>query len=361
MAGPASRAACAGLLLSSLGQAADAPSEPRRPEEVIIYGDRFARWDHTRWYAEEQLGFPTPFLLFGRVNTEARFTHLQVRAVFLCDKTWRRGSKQFEVMCDIEAVAIQGLLFDSAHTEAGEILRELDEDLSDAKVRLYVTDSGKIENVDFEGFPATDRRQEIRRENIRQIIVRLMASFHLKLPEPSLLQDGQWVEYDSELFLLPTSLVMISGSRPIYGEPPVQPRLAGMSGSQLLHQLDTYKGMLVVQSVGEGVLSDTVVVGKCASGICTLVEEESYYAAKLNGVALYDPKTGIMTERVFAVHGGATASSSTAEAMVGGSYFHTGRIRQLDERAVVDVGPTGVAAPPGVAAVGGGLAWVPME
>jgi hypothetical protein len=343
----AMRAICAGLLLGSVGEAAD---EPRRPEEVIIYGDRFARWDHTRWYAEQQIGFPLPYLLLGRVNSEARLTHLQVRAAFLCDKTWRRGARQFEVLCDIEGVGLQAVLFDRHNDKADEVLRDLDDDLTDTKLRLYVTDSGKIENVDFEGFPAADRRQGIRRENIRQIFVRLMASFHMKLPEPSLMLDGQWVEYDSELFLLPTPLLLISGSKAMPGEAAVQPRIAGMSGSELLHQLDAYKGMLVVQSVGKGLLSDAAVVG-----------EDSYYAVKFNGVALYDPDTGIMTERVYALHGRATASSPSSEIGPGAIYFHTGRIRQLDEQAVVDVGPTGVAAPPGVAAVGGGLAWVPME
>ncbi|HMV66893.1 MAG TPA: hypothetical protein PKA64_08595 [Myxococcota bacterium] len=326
--------------------------DEREPEEVLIFGDRFARWDHTRWYAEMQIGFPSPFRFYGRTNTEFRATALQVRSVLLCEKTWRRGSRQYEVLCDIEDVSLRGVSYEMSNTHVSEVLQELDDDLSKAKVRLYVTDDGRIENVDFENFPANNRREQVRRENARQIFVRLMSSFHMKLPRSSSMHEGQWVEYDSPLFLLPTAQLTeedlaameASGS-------PAPVRLASMGGSNVLNQLDKYKGQLVVQSVGTATISDG----------SEDEDSENFYAVKFNGVAIYDPSSGIMTERVYALAGRATASSALALGGSGGGYFHTGRVRMITKDAKIDVGETGRSGPPNGVALHGQIPWVPIE
>lgn len=347
------------MLLGSSGLAADGQADPptateKEPEEVIIFGDRFARWDHTRWYAEMQIGFPSPYHFYARENYSFRANQLQVRSSFLCDKTWRRGNRQFEVLCDIEEVSLRAVPFENQNVRVGEILEELDTDLTNAKLRLYVTDDGRIENVDFEDFPANNRREQVRRENARQIFVRLMASFHMKLPRSTSMYEGQWVEYESPLFLLPVPQVMedddtIAAASMLAGAATTP--YASMGGSHVLHQLDKYKGQLVVQSVGVATISDGA-------------EEEdkvNFYKVKFNGVAIYSPDSGIMTERVYALSGKATASSALADAFGGSFYYHTGRVQMITKDTKVDVGPTGRSAKPGAAATPDTLVWVPIE
>jgi hypothetical protein len=332
--------------------------DEKEPEEVIIFGDRFARWDHTRWYAEMQIGFPSPFYFYAKENHEFRATQLQVRSAFLCDKTWKRGNRQFEVLCDIEEVSLRAVMFESFNEHVTDILTELDNDLTNAKLRLYVTDDGKIDNVDFEGFEANNRRELIRRENARQIFVRLMASFHMKLPRSSSMHEGQWVEYDSPLFLLPTpqivedSTVSRGGDSTSSSAGTTAPvNFASMGGSHVLNQLDKYKGQLVVQSVGKATISD----GSESD------ESANYYSVKFDGVAIYDPNSGVMTERVYALRGKATASSALADGFGGAFYYHTGRVRMIEETTKVDVGPTGRSAKPNATATPGLLTWVPIE
>lgn len=340
------------LTLLHLTPTLDASSQaPKTPEEVIIFADPYARWDHTRWYAETQLAFPLPFLLLGRLNHEMRVSHVQLRTSILCDKSWRRGEQQFEVVCDIEAVGLQAMTWERHGEEANTILQELDDDLTAASLRLYVTDDGRVDHLSFDHFPAEDRRSQVRRENVRQLWLRLISGFHLHLPQPHKMVDQQWVEYESALMSLPTPLLLIQGSKPMLGELAAQPRFASMGGSTLVHRLDPFRGVLVVQSRGQGTLWDGAM----------LESLENFYRVELQAVAVYHPESGIMTERVYSVFGHATASSATAEAMPGAVYAHSGRLRQLGEHEVIDTGPTGRAVPASQLTPPGVLTWRALE
>jgi hypothetical protein len=327
-------------------------------DEFIIVADKFARWDNTRWYSEMQIGFPIPYPLYARVNKEFRATALQLRASFLCEKTFRRGKKGFEVRCDIEQAGLQAVPFENKAPGAEDVLAELDQALTDSAMVLFVSDDGRVNDLTLEGFSANNNRELTIRESARQLMLRLMAGFHMKLPRPETTVQGQWVEHNPALLLLPV-INQVEGMA-------FAPEGASTSNLQfetftsigssfVVHQIDRYKGHLVVQSEGRGMVTD---------GGFQEDDGGNQYAVKLTGVSLYSPDTGIMTERVYAITGETTASSRLADGWAGSMYFHSGRVRMLGEKDVVDVGPTQLVRPPGAAAGGpwGALsAWTPME
>jgi hypothetical protein len=124
-----------------------------------------------------------------------------------------------------------------------------------------------------------------------------------------------------------------------------------MGSSFVIHQIDRFKGHLVVQSEGKGLVTD----GSLAD------EGGNQYAVVLNGVSIYSPNTGIMTERVYALRGETTASSDLADGWGGSMYFHSGRVRMLNETEKVPCGTTRPVLPPGATAIDGLSVWQVME
>jgi hypothetical protein len=111
---------------------------------------------------------------------------------------------------------------------------------------------------------------------------------------------------------------------------PTDPR-ASLGSSQIVHQVNPYRGHLVVQSVGKALVAD----GGPESAT------DNLFTAAYDGVAIYDPATGVMTERVFAVRGEITANSPAATVTSDVRYYHSGRIRMLQPTEQVDVGFSG--------------------
>lgn len=300
-----------------------------KTEEVFVFADKFARWDRTRWYAEAQIGFPLPAKYIAVENLEFRVTAVQIRSQFVCEKTWRRGKKGYEVLCDIEDVSLRATAFEKKPNDPDKVLQEMDDLASKAKIRLYVMDDGRVNNIDIEGISASLQREQIVRENIRQLYMRLMAGFNLKMPKQSQMFDNQWVEYGSTLFALP-------GMR-------------SQSGGYVVHQVNPYKGHLVVQSIGDALISDGV------------EDRPSFYSVHLDSVSIYRPEDGIMTERAYVVQGMTTASSALANGFSGGNYFHTGRVQMLGERERIDCGFTARVLAPNAPPEEGVPIWEPME
>lgn len=352
LAGPA------GAVQGKVSVPTPGPEATEEPEEVIVIADRFARWDHTRWYAEMQIGFPLPYPMYAEQNWETRLVALQVRSVLSCEKTWRRGNRSFEVICDIEDISLRGVSYEDGSTHATDVLQDIDRKLTDTSLQLYVSDNGRVDNLDLAGFPGNNDREKAIRESTRQIMRRLMASFHMRLPRTSAMTEGQWMEYESPIFLLPTPVFWSpTGSNtdgpsviPGGGSSGTSTGITSMGGGYLLHQLDKYRGKLVVQSKGVATVSD----GQD--------DQPNYYSVNFDGVSIYDPDSGIMTERVYALQGQTTASSATANGFAGGLYFHAGRIQMLNPTDKVPVGFTGQVVPEALAAKHPELPrWKPIE
>lgn len=330
------------------------PVEDDGTPTITIVGDRFARWDRTRWYAEMQLGFPLPFPLYAARNNEVRVTALQVRTELFCEKAFRRGKKGFEVHCDVRDLGLQAVVFDQVAPHAQEVLDEYDRKISEADLILFASDDGRINDVGFEGFEASNNRELTQREGARQLMLRLISGFHMKVPKPENTYDGQWVEHNPALLRLPVvnQVNGMSFSPEGKGGSVQYETFTSMGSSYVVHQIDRYKGHQVVQSEGKGLVTDGA----------ENEDQGNQYLVTLHGVALYDPSSGIMTERVYAVTGETTASSRLADGWGGSLYFHSGRLQKLaDEAPKAVVGPTRRVAPPGAPATDALPAWVPME
>ena len=169
-----------------------------------------------------------------------------------------------------------------------KILTEADEKLTGAKLQIQVSDDGQVQNVDLEGLEARDQRAARINETLRILLSRMMAGFDMKLRKWNNLSEGQWVEYNAELMAMPT---------PDF--------VASRGASLLIHQLNKYRGELVVQSVGRGTIS----YGDGSS--------ENFFSTRFNGVSIYDPEEGYMTERIWSLFGTPTASSAIADGGAG--------------------------------------------
>ena len=314
-------------------------------EEVFVYDDFFARWDRTRWVVETQLGLPYGWMLYGQDNRESRVVALQNRLVLSCEKSWRLSRKIYEVDCQIEDIALKGVRFigdqvkqarrerlekqgKQAIVDLGPVLKEWDKLLTGTDIQLQVTDDGRVRDISLEGGGlvsdegVTNRRITLMEEQLRQLLMRSISVFAMRLEVKGQLKTGQWVEYNSPIFYLPGQ----DTSR---------------GSSQVIHQLNRYQGHLLVQSKGRGLVQvggdDTSATGDATSG-------SDSYKVSLDGVSIYDESSGIMSERVYSVLGMVTGGSASGD--VGDrAYFQTGRLRQLGDAEQVDVGVTSEVIP----------------
>jgi len=293
-------------------------------DEIVVYGDRFARWDNTRWLVQTQVAFPYNQWMKAERNLETRVTHVQLETVLACDKSWQLGKHGYEVDCVLEDIALRAVEFDTPPQGLDLILEEWDALATNARLQLQVMDDGRVGNVDLEDFRSLsgseNRRTREIQETLRQFFTRIMAGFHMKLPEGRAIKQGQWTEYNSTIFRFPQTA-------------------GNMNSSQVVHQMNIYKGNVVVQSVGSGLMGLNA-------------EEEGaqrYFRAEYNGVAVYDKDTGIMTERVWALKGHETGSSQSSMVMQQRSAYQTGgRLRKLQEGEVPTLGATMAVATPGL-------------
>lgn len=286
------------------GPSGDAPSGDAS-EEIVVWGDRLLRWER-RWYVQTEVAFPSGLALFAERNLEVVLAAVQVRVVLSCDRDFPMGPLLEEVHCDIEDVGIIGL--PRGHvTDADRVLAEIDATLTGANVQMQVTPAGAVPYLDLEGVPARNERTRERQEQMRQLMSRALLPFHLKLP--GTVQSGAtWRETASRLMSMPSG----TGS---------------IGNSVVSHRMDLLGDRFIVQSVGTGMLSPN-------GGV-------DYFDTWLDGVAVVDRDTGILSERVWAVRGEPTPSSPCA--MSGATYHHIGRLRMLGAREHPDVGGTWAA------------------
>ncbi len=326
------------------------------PEEVIVYGDPFARWDNTRWKVSQQMILPVPLKMVGLQNKEVWISSLQNEAVIECEKTWRKGKRFYEVACTLEEFAIRAvprLAYEAVYTrpnvpedaverlqarteKLNQILREWRDAFRTRDLTLKVGDDGRIVDVhiDEKRGGETEMEKTIRYKTI-DLLKRMMAGFHMKLPRGTGISEGtQWLDYDSALFHLPGTT-------------------RGMSGGGVVHQLNSYRSKRVVQSVGTGLVDLTPVLVAWNKDAANGFDEPGYeeledvptMKAELNGVAIYDEASGYMVERVWSVSASPTASTSYNYVFSGLAYFHSGRLIELGEHGDANLAATMAVAP----------------
>lgn len=305
----------------------------RGDDEIVVYGDLFARWQNTRWFIATEVMLPLPAFWNADRNYEMRVQAFQVRSVLACDKEWKLSGRKYQVSCIIEDIGLQAVSTEGPeYPHVGTILAEMDAKLTDARVQLQVRDNGRVTNIDLEDVPPPrNQRERLVQENLRQVLSRLVVGFDMKLRKSNFLSTGQWVETKSSLLSLPSST------------------LTPASGL-VVHQLNGYKGHIVVQTKGEGQIMEI----DSSSG------DEYSYSVDLSGVAIYDEEQGFMTERVWSMRAQRTASSFQEQGLTQGLYSHSGILRMLGDKERVNVGPTREVRTSDIVRQEGLPAWEPV-
>ncbi len=363
-------------------------AQAQDPEELIVYGDDFARWEETRWMVEAEIMVPLG-LVFSRDERDSfQSFAFQIRAVVACNKDYeskKARPKRLDVTCDVEDIA---MLTTSQRRWKREqdrelvqrVLDEVDAKLTGTRVQLQVDHKGGVNNVDIEGIVTQNARERTMAETLRQVTLRLLAGFHLKIPDHAQ-RAGQWIEYNSELMEVP-SLTSSRGS------------------STLVHQVSPYKAYQLVQSLGEGTISSSIPAprqenlrtspddgsvgtvarptenggaggggipsmngareGAALNSSGTVLSIDMTYTLAATGVALFERETGIMTERVWSVEGRPTASSAGGALINTVPFRNVGKLRILDADENPNLGPSQQVALPGVA-IEGLPPWRPIS
>jgi hypothetical protein len=297
------------LIPLTVAHAQEAPAE-----EIVVWGDLFARWDNTRWFIQTEVGTPWK-VQFNVDNRYFATQEYQLRIILACAKDWKLGNHKYEVTCSIEDFGVVASLAERNVTEADvaraqEILDVIDAQLTHAAVELQVADDGRVTNLQLEGTDRSTRRQSEVSETLRQMLSRVVVGFNMKLQKFNQLHEGKWTEFNSTLMTLP-----------------LPPDIPGSIGSSMLvHYLNRYQGHVIVQSLGKGSTDVSVDGGT-----------PRIYDLNMVGVSVFDPTDGFMTERVWALDGNPTAGVLFGS---GAQYFHAGRIQMLGTEDHPTVGPT---------------------
>lgn len=371
--------------VNSHAREAELAEGPSGAIELEVRPDPFARFDHTRWRVDSQIGLPYPAVMYAFYNDEVQFVAADVRMVVACDLDGQPGRTRAEVSCVIEDAAVSLTPWLKHLPERSQrVLDDADGALTGLQVQLQVGADGRVLDVGLVGEPQTNRRINRQYENLRQLVLRSMLGFHMRTP--SRFDVGQeWTERDSRLFSLPvfrysgtasagaglsldvpgattvttdpsagrTSGVSegyrpqlgtfsggASGSDEVFGGGPAQFGVhpmeilmapVGYGRSAVVNRMDMYKGQYLVQSTGEGVVD----MG---------ADLPMVFQGDLSSVSVYDPALGYLTERRWNISLAPTASSPLANGVAGWPYWQVGSLTLLGDDEVSDVGPSQIVS-----------------
>lgn len=355
--------------MTGLAFAQPAPTAPAEDTEdfsdvVYVWPDKFARWRNTRWHTVADLVFPPGLVLAAENNLQFRTVNLQVAAVLACDEEAELGRKRLEVRCTFEdiairATALRGHKSERRRAQVQRVLDEIDTTLTGSAIQLQTNERGAVTNIDLEGIDTRNLRQRERAETLRQVVARVVLPFHMKLDKGGM-RKGHWVEFDSALMRMPATD-------------------ASMGHTIVAHHLNPYRGHLLVQDIGEGTMSiprpprvsdgpsegrdpglgdpeDSLGSGNLTFQLPTpAFEVELAYKLRMDGVSIYDPSNGIMTERVWAVVGEPSAGNPGNLRL-----WYAGRIRMLGEDEHPDLGRSEQIGYPGIS-IAGFPEWRPAD
>jgi len=361
-------------------------------EEIMVYSDPFARWDGTRWLVETEVFVPFPITISRVRNAAFRSYALQMRAVISCEKDARLGRKRYEVMCTIDDIGLQATTVNRWRTRADiqrvqQVLDNVDEMLTGSRVQLQVDDAGTLRNIDLEGLSQRNERERESAESLRQLVSRLMAGFHLHIPNPGQ-RRAPWTERNSLLLAMPSSTGI-------------------MGATNLDHEWLTINDTTLIRSGGGGTVSFIMPIVSKDNAIRNLQAPEgaaqvsgaaptspgpasfvSYgppdesvnlttapswtidefrglapqldvrYKVAGQGFAVFDTVNGYVTERSWLVTGQSLPSS--AGGVNTGPYQHAGKMQRLGQTDHPDVGPSQQVTHPRIV-VPGVQRWIPLD
>lgn len=292
-------------------QADEPPVAPRADAEAYATTATHAlRWkwgEPQRFYVETEVHLPVPMWFTAVRNKEARVVAYLVRAVLDCDDARPELKHSWEVVCDVEDVALSAVGLRPGVEPLQLVLDELDERLSGAAMQLQVHEDGRVLNIDIEGLDRPRRRVGLMNERLRLVMSRAIAGLDLQVPVTPVGVGSQWPQYRTWFMTAPSD--------------------RGTAGAaEVLHHVDDVfpDGRLLITTVGRGVIVP-------AGG-------NDKYDTELVSWSVFDPATGFLTERAWGAAGVATPSSPVSYALAELPYDQRGRIRRLAPGEQVDVG-----------------------
>lgn len=383
-------------------------------EEVVVYEDAFARWNDTRWHVEGEVLMPVPLVLGVDRKHAVRTAGTQVRMVLACNVD-HAGKKRAEVDCAIEdiswkALAVSGAPGPRQQARIDANLQALDQATSAATLQLQVRSDGRITNVDLEGIEARNSQDRLLQEGIRQVLAQAMGGFHLHLRDPGSLPEVVR-ERNAKLMQMPSPTASRGSSMLTHtvarhpdgydvltteGSGMVATRLPNPSADQTErreYRSDEAEDIEVALPAGlpagaaKGNLAEepsmdresvheesqaALMAGVDRSDLefpeesveanvndaARVLGPEITYELEARGLAVYDPATGILAERVWWVKGAPTASS--AGGTLNTPFRNVGRFQQLGRDDAPDTGSTELVV--WSAAAGSGLStWVDLD
>jgi hypothetical protein len=261
-------------------------------------------WSRTHRFAlESQVQLPLYMWFATPFNHQARVTAFDLRLVTTCGNAQVETKRVVEVLCKIDALALSAAGMPQEDGLLQPILTELDELLTGSTVQLRMNHEGRVVNIDLEGVNRRNQRMGRINENMRLVVSRAFAGLDLQLPTGD---ERQWPQYDNWLLRAPSA--------------------EGTSGAaEVVHSRDSADdGFLTIQSAGRGM----IVPG----------EGENKFDTRMTSTAVFDLRTGRISDRVWSVVGGPTASSWIAFGAAGYPYIQQGRAIALTENETWNVG-----------------------
>lgn len=306
----------AGVLLTTTAFAQDDVDA-----EIRIY-DADARWAGTEWFVETEVVLPWVTTLSGANNQSFRTSQYQLRAHLRCDRMEQARRRRRQVDCAIADVGLQVVAVeDDPESTVAAVLQDVDTALTGASLQLQAHADGRIVGLALTQLGDGLSNDRHFPETLRMLMSRVVVGFTMKLPDNHDLSDGVWVEYNSDLMSMPTEDATSRGT------------------NELAHRMTTHASHAVVESTGRGMTQ----VGDFF-GQNTL--PEMTFSMSYAGLAIYDRDLGYMNERVWRLVGTPSIlSTRRAEGKVIG-YAHTGRLLEVRDHAVPDVGPSRQIAEP---------------
>lgn len=293
------------------------------------------RWEEgetRRWLMETEVNLPTYMWLAADRTKEARIRAFQVSAVVECQVEVARP-RMNELSCAFTDIALRAAAItgDAGKGLVGPIVEEMAQKAFTAKLQVFQRHDGAMTHMDLDEIQKKDTNRKTQRmdENLRLILARAVSGLELRMPSSGVAPDRLWAEYDATLMLAPS----VAGSN---------------AGVEIVHH--------IVEERADG----TVVIETAGRGTVTSVELASNTLnTEMTGLAVFDAKRGMLTERIWSINGTPTAGSSMAEGYSGIPYVQVGRLRELAPGEMPDLGVTGEAALPG-ADVPSLQRWAPL-
>lgn len=288
-----------------------APSPETAAEELVVFGDPYARWDGTRFLVRSEVAFPPGLALSDGEGTPWAVDRWQISLVLRCEKGEIQLWDGIEVSCVIEDL---GLVVQSEplrpreHEARSRLLDRIDALLTGASVQLQVARGGAVPNLDLEGLPDGRLARRRAQESMREILALPLAGFSLPLPEGS---PERWFERHSELLDLPSET-------------------ASRGSSEIVHVRSPHEGGWRIDSAGEG---------STALPLTGSIAGETLFSMTAKSQAWLRRSDGVMTARRWSVEGRPSPSSPVIDPCE-----IEGEIRLLGPSEAPQTSPTAIAA-----------------